>query len=302
MDGYIKEQNILLYTTSSFGDAQKGGNYLKELKEKEINDEKQTMERPIFFKSLFRALVLSLFYLLLQNISSSKTNENLLFYSNIRNSRILYNDILSFAKWSKVHDIEGIKGKNIPSREVNNIHSDMVNNNKKESKNMFVSNKSQETYKKNEMLFTCKDSNGCGEISDYELNEKINNLKGPVDSKTMYLVWDYVSNHEKKKYVLMQEEMLNYCKLLAKHYNIPDKLEKEKWQYVNNKMTKALLKKERFDLKNIKEFAKEELCARWEFQRYINLKRRSWNELREHTKEKWANQLNNWFKTYREKN
>ncbi|EDL42365.1 phist protein (Pf-fam-b) [Plasmodium vivax India VII] len=306
-----KNPNFLLSIISSLGNITKGkSSFKKSFKEKEIKLKSNKFATYIFFKSVFSVLVLTLYYLLLQNINTSTGNIYSNSHLNNRHSRILYQDIPSFLKGSKVNiAFEGQKknpfsfkhdDNNSSSGNVDKQNDDLKKNFSNDNQLKNNTGKPGE-YNKNEIMFSCANTGKCEEITEEELNDKLNNIKGAVNTKTMHLVWKYVHNHERVNFIRMQQETQNYCKLLAKHYNIPKEFETKKCKHVDDKITNALLKKERFDLKNIKEFAKEDICARWEFLRYINLKRRSWKELRESTKEKWANYINDLFKNYKAK-
>ncbi|GAB65933.1 phist protein [Plasmodium cynomolgi strain B] len=148
---------------------------------------------------------------------------------------------------------------------------------------------------KNVMLFRNYNSQ---DMTDEELSERIDKLKGPVDTKTMIFVWNYVHDHEKKKYILMVEGMRETCRRLADYYNVPWEYETEKFRYVHDKMIKMLMKRENFEIKNIKDFATDEpICARWEFQRYLKLKRRSWADFTRRMERKWTKKLQHSFRS-----
>ncbi|ANQ07187.1 Uncharacterized protein PCOAH_00013220 [Plasmodium coatneyi] len=300
--------NFLLSIIASFGNITKGkSSFKKSFKEKEINLRSNKFATYIFFKSVFIALVLSLYYLFLQNIKTSTGNKYSHSHLNNRHSRILYQDISSFLKGSRANNaIEKQKKNPFPFK--HNENNNSLGNVDKQNEDLKkkISNDNQlktntgkpGEYNKNEIMFSCANIGNCEEVTEDELSDKLNNIKGAVNGKTMHLVWKYVNNHEKVNFIRMQQEIQNYCDMSAKHYNIPKEFETKKCKHVDDKITNALLKKERFDLKNIKEFAKEDLCARWEFLRYIKLKRRSWKELRESSKEKWTNYINDVFKNY----
>ncbi|EUD64268.1 hypothetical protein C922_05355 [Plasmodium inui San Antonio 1] len=306
-----RNPNFLLSIISFLGNiTERKSSFKKSFKEKEIKLKSKKSSICIFFKSVFSALLLSLYYLLLQNINTCTGNKYSHSHVNNRHPRILYPDISSLLKGSRVNNpIEEQKKNLFPFKhDDNNSFSGNVDKQnehlqKKLSKDNQLKNHTgkQEQYNKNEIMFSCVNTGNCEEVTEDELNDKLNNIKGAVNTKTMNLVWKYVHNHERVKFTRMQKEMQNYCKLLAKHYHIPTEFEPKRCKHVDDKIRNLLLKKDRFDLKNIKDFAKEDFCARWEFLRYINLKRRSWKELRESTKEKWANYINDQFKNYKPK-
>ncbi|KAI4838020.1 hypothetical protein MKS88_003442 [Plasmodium brasilianum] len=287
MENCSKKTNSVLTITPPFWNIEKRKNYVK----KTLNNKETKFKNKNY-------------------IHISKGNIYLQLQLKNRHSRILYkyNPLL----------IRGIKNHNATSLEKKEIfsshHEEKDTTSKKLSKKInementfikdYLSKKNignHETFKKNENLFKCSNLKKCEDVTDEELNEKINNLKGPVDPKTMYLVWNFVYDHEKKKYIRMQGDTLKYCKSLASDYKIPINYEKKTWKNINIKMTEAFLKKGHSDFKNIKTFAGEDLCARWEFQRYIYMKRKLWTEYREKIKEKCINKLNNTFKKYNEK-
>ncbi|SBT55871.1 Plasmodium exported protein (PHIST), unknown function [Plasmodium ovale wallikeri] len=159
-----------------------------------------------------------------------------------------------------------------------------------------MSKSERERCKKNEKLFPCRGDEVFEVLTDDELNERIKNLKGPLHSRTMHHVWNYVLHHEKRKFLRMLEYVKSACKSFADYYDIPPSYEKIKWEYVEGKMLKELRKKEVYDFENIKDFASDVICARWEFQRYLTLKRRSWKKFTEDMEEKWTKKLLRWFK------
>ncbi|KJP84858.1 hypothetical protein AK88_05513 [Plasmodium fragile] len=311
MQDHRKNPNFPLSIICSLGNITTTKSTFKQFfKEKEIKLKSNKFATYIFFKSVFIALVLSLYCLLLQNINTSTGPKYAHSYLNNRHSRILYPDNPPFLKAFRANNaIQGQK-KNpfLLNHNDNNSSSGNVDNQNEDLKkkipkdNQLKTNTGkQEEYNKNEIMFRCVNIGNCDDVTEDELNDKLNNIKGAVNSRTMHLVWKYVQNHEKVNFIRMQQEIQNYCKLSAKYYNIPEEFDTKKCKHVDDKITNALQKRERFDLKNINEFAKEDICARWEFLRYIKLKRRSWKELRESTQQKWANYINDVFKNYKSK-
>ncbi|GAW80083.1 Phist protein [Plasmodium gonderi] len=306
-----KKKDFLLSIIPSLGNIAKGKiSFQKLAKEKEYKLKNKKIISCIFSKSFFSALVLSLLYLLLQNINTCTENTYSQTHLKNRHSRILFEDIKLHLKKLRGNNSIEVGNNGFPHKHNNNKFgsSENVDDKSKDLKNKAVTYNNlkndagkQAIYNKNEIIFSCIDTDNCEEVTEDELNDKLDNIKGPVNGKTMHIVWKYVHKHVRLSFIRMQKETMNYCHLLAKNYNIPKEYEMKKCKYVDDKITNALLKKDNFDLKNIKDFAKEDFCARWEFLRYINLKRKSWGELRESTKEKWANYINNSFKNYKHK-
>ncbi|CAA9987285.1 Plasmodium exported protein, unknown function [Plasmodium knowlesi strain H] len=303
--------NFLLSIISSFGNITKGKSFFKKsFKEKEIKLRSNKFTAHIFFKSVFIALVLSLYYLFLQNIKTFTENKYSHSHLNNRHSRILYQEISPFLKGSRAPNaIEKQKKNPFPYKHNDNNSSFGNLDKQNEDLKKKISNDNQlktktgkqEEYNKNDIMFSCANIGNCEDVTEDELSDKLNNIKGAVNGKTMNLVWKYVNYHENVNSARMRQEIQNYCKLVAEHYNIPEEFESKKCKYVDDKITNKLLRKERFDFKNIEDFAKEDICARWEFLRYIKLKRRSWKEVRESSKEKWENYINDVFKNYKAK-
>ncbi|ANQ07389.1 Uncharacterized protein PCOAH_00015460 [Plasmodium coatneyi] len=261
-----------------------------------------------FSDAFLWALALSLFYTLIQNVHCPEwprvSYDGVRNLSNGRKWRNLSEGIPSHVKGFRrphlsedgeiVFEAKKGSGKDKDlSPEIRKIYDKIERGFPKEYSNM-LTERDKRRCVENVMLFK---NNNSEEMTDEELNERIGKLKGPVDTGTMLYVWNYVYDHERKKYIRMVEDMREACRILADYYNVPWECEMKKYSYAHDKMIKMLLKRENFEIKNIKEFATDEpICARWEFQRYLKLKQRSWADFTERMGRKWTNKLEHSFR------
>ncbi|GAW80425.1 Phist protein [Plasmodium gonderi] len=262
------------------------------------------------YNVVFCVLVLSLFYSLIQNVQNcmrkSKTEWNIANFGNCTRSRKLSGPIPSHVRGFRRPTFTE-DGEMVFQTQNNVKHFDMDPLMKKiydETAKAFsphsmnlLDEADKNRCVNNILLFIDKDNNSSEEMTDEELTEKIEKLKGPVDSSTILFIWSCVHEHERKKYIKMVHNMKTVCRKLASHYNVPWEYETYRFGYTMNKMLKMLMEKDEQDLKNIKQFATDDvICARWEFQRYLKLKRRSWNDFTTNMRRKWTYKLHNWFK------
>ncbi|VUZ94996.1 Plasmodium exported protein (PHIST), unknown function [Plasmodium vivax] len=277
-------------------------------------EKRKTFSVFTFSDTVLCALVLSLFYALIQNVHCpgwpSESHHEVGSLSNGRRWRNMSGRIPSHVKgFRRPHLMEDgemvFQSKRGRSRgrerdtdlspEIPKIYKDVERSFSKRYTKV-LTEKEKKRWIKNVMLF--KNQNSL-EMTYEELSDRIDNLKGPVDTKTMLFVWNYVHDHEKQKYIHMVEGMRDTCRRLADYYNVPWEYETEKFRYVHDKMIKMLMKREEFEIKNIKKFATDgPICARWEFQRYLKLKRRSWADFTQRMERKWTKKLQHSFRSH----
>ncbi|CAA9987639.1 Plasmodium exported protein, unknown function [Plasmodium knowlesi strain H] len=276
------------------------------------NGEKRgTFSVSTFFNTVLWVFVLSLFYILIQNVHCpgwpGHSYGKFTSLWNGRRWRNLSGRIPSHVKgFRRLYLTEegekviqekkcSVKDKDLSSQ-IRRMYENIEINFPEKYKHMLTEREKKRCVE-NVMLFKNDNSQ---EMTDEELNERIGKLKGPVDSATMLYVWHYVYDHERKKCTYMVEDMRRVCRVLAEYYNVPWEYEIEKYKYVLDKMTKMLLKREKFEIKNIKMFATDEpICARWEFQRYLKLKQRSWADFTHHMWRKCTKKLEHSFRNYK---
>ncbi|KJP86747.1 hypothetical protein AK88_03561 [Plasmodium fragile] len=270
--------------------------------------EKSTFSVFTFSGAILCALALSLFYTLIQNVHCPGwPRDNYHGIHDVRNGRRWRNlsacipsHVKAFRKLHLTEDGQMVfhprecSGRDTDvSPEIQKIYKDVERSFSGKYTNVLTEREKKRGIK-NVMLFRDHNSQ---DMTDEELSEKINKLKGPVDTMTMLCVLNYVHNHEKEKYIRMMEDMQEACGVLADSYNVPWEYEAEKFKYVHDKMMKMLMKREKFEMKNIKAFATDEpICARWEFQRYLELKRRSWADFTRRMKRQGTNRLQHSFR------
>ncbi|EUD67837.1 hypothetical protein C922_02026 [Plasmodium inui San Antonio 1] len=241
-----------------------------------------------FSDIVFCALALSCLYALIQNVHSpgepSHNHQKVLNLPNDRSCRSLSGRIRSDVKELRIPYLtedeeeplyaDGHSGVDTDrSLLIPEIYNDMKGSFWKKYDKV-LTEKEKTTRIKNVMLFKNQDSQ---KTTDEELYEKIDQLKGPVDAATMIFVWNYFHDHERNKYIWMLEDVRETCIALADNYCVPPEYAHNQFRYVHDKMIKMLLIREKFEMKNIKQFASDAiLCARWEFQRYLKYKRASW--------------------------
>ncbi|GAW79022.1 Phist protein [Plasmodium gonderi] len=125
------------------------------------------------------------------------------------------------------------------------------------------------------------------EMTEEQLNNKIKSLRQNATVKEMFVLFNQVLAHERRKFVKMQEYIMQYSQYLQKTLLLPTPIRMKYWWRAHYNMTDELIKKERSDFQDFYAFVNRGQCQRWDFLYFVNAKRKSWDELRDLMKSIW---------------
>ncbi|EUD65860.1 hypothetical protein C922_03843 [Plasmodium inui San Antonio 1] len=152
-----------------------------------------------------------------------------------------------------------------------------------------LTEKERKKQMKNISLF--KDMNK-SEMTDKDLWDKINSLKGPISSPTIIYVWEFFHIHERRKYIALVKELEDTYKIKSEHFSQRWKKNEPFVRAVLDKLMASLLRIDESEMDNIQEFSSAGfLYSRWEFLRYLGFKRKEWARVRKLLKEKGTREL-----------
>ncbi|EUD64571.1 hypothetical protein C922_05042 [Plasmodium inui San Antonio 1] len=119
------------------------------------------------------------------------------------------------------------------------------------------------------------------QMAEQELNCKIRNLRPETPVKEMFVLFNQVLSLERKKFVRMQEYIMQYSQYLQKTLMLPTSIRMKYWWRAHYNMTDELIKKERGDFQDFYALVTGGQCERGDFLSFVNAKRKSWAELRD---------------------
>ncbi|KYN93378.1 exported protein (PHISTc), partial [Plasmodium reichenowi] len=146
-------------------------------------------------------------------------------------------------------------------------------------------------YKKEILPFGVSNSELEDKLTEEELNERIRRLDFTVSVKDMFILWNHILAHERKKYTKMQEYLMYYSQYLEKTYLVPTAFRKKYWWRVHYILTEEVVKRERTDNLDFHQFLRKGSCEKREFLYFINSKRKAWADLTETMKNIWMERL-----------
>ncbi|ETW49988.1 hypothetical protein PFMALIP_01956 [Plasmodium falciparum MaliPS096_E11] len=153
------------------------------------------------------------------------------------------------------------------------------------------SNRELIPYKKEILPFGVSNSELEDKLTEEELNERIRRLDYTVSVKDMFILWNHILAHERKKYTKMQEYLMYYSQYLEKTYLVPTAFRKKYWWRVHYMLTEEVVKRERTDNLDFHQFLRKGSCEKREFLYFINSKRKGWADLTETMKNIWMERL-----------
>ncbi|SBT01065.1 Plasmodium exported protein (PHIST), unknown function, partial [Plasmodium malariae] len=136
------------------------------------------------------------------------------------------------------------------------------------------------------------------ELTEEEFNKRIINLRGYIDHNEMFVLWNYVYNKGKKKYLNLKEELWKICEKLLMQYDISEDYIMREWKKLNTYLKDELMKKQRDDFMELKMFIDSNDNLRWEYVAFIIDKNQSWDVIKHMTKDKLQNKLVESFEKY----
>ncbi|KMZ81657.1 hypothetical protein PVIIG_05024 [Plasmodium vivax India VII] len=126
----------------------------------------------------------------------------------------------------------------------------------------------------------------------------VGKLRGYIETKDMYALWNYVHTNGKKKYLSLKEELWKDCENMCIKYNIPEEFTIKEWRKAYLHLKDELLKKERDDYMDLKVFIDAGLNLRWEFIAFIINKYESWDVFIDTAMDNWKKSLSKIFEKY----
>ncbi|SOV75454.1 Plasmodium exported protein (PHISTc), unknown function [Plasmodium sp. gorilla clade G3] len=165
------------------------------------------------------------------------------------------------------------------------------NNTNTPSSSTSSANRELMPYKKEVLPFGVSNSELEDNLTEEELNERIRRLDLTVSVKDMFILWNHILAHERKKYTKMQEYLMYYSQYLEKTYQVPTGFRKKYWWRVHYMLTEEVVKRERTDNLDFHQFLRKGCCEKREFLYFINSKRKGWADLTETMKNIWMERL-----------
>ncbi|CAG9481225.1 unnamed protein product [Plasmodium vivax] len=136
------------------------------------------------------------------------------------------------------------------------------------------------------------------ELTEQQFDRMVGKLRGYIETKDMYALWNYVHTNGKKKYLSLKEELWKDCENMCIKYNIPEEFTIKEWRKAYLHLKDELLKKERDDYMDLKVFIDAGLNLRWEFIAFIINKYESWDVFIDTAMDNWKKSLSKIFEKY----
>ncbi|CAA9987057.1 Plasmodium exported protein, unknown function [Plasmodium knowlesi strain H] len=118
------------------------------------------------------------------------------------------------------------------------------------------------------------------ELSETEFIEKISNLGDYVDPEEMSSIFYYVHTNERKKYFLMQENVITHWENLCYNYNVKENFKEEQMRNLYEETTNFFLFKEKHFLKSFSTFVRLGRYSTKKFTDGLISYKRLWKEYR----------------------
>ncbi|SBS81347.1 Plasmodium exported protein (PHIST), unknown function [Plasmodium ovale curtisi] len=131
-----------------------------------------------------------------------------------------------------------------------------------------------------ELAYDSKDSFALPELTEEDVEEKINKLGNYVNVNDMFLIWNYMQDQERKKYHNMRSMLMSYCDSIASTCNIPEDVKRRECIKTHKYMTRIFSSYEKKFAKNFYSFLKEGSTERWRFLNFLNTYKAEFNKFR----------------------
>ncbi|SBT85122.1 Plasmodium exported protein (PHIST), unknown function [Plasmodium ovale] len=132
--------------------------------------------------------------------------------------------------------------------------------------------------------YGCKDSDFCNNMSDIELNKRIEGLKNVTDAKSMFIIYKHMHDFERKEYLKIRDVLWKMCEDIALKYKIPKAIKMKEWNVIFSKLIEELLKKDKTDFTDLHNLIKEGNNTKTKFVNFLDQKRNAWKAF---TSETW---------------
>ncbi|GAB65376.1 phist protein [Plasmodium cynomolgi strain B] len=144
--------------------------------------------------------------------------------------------------------------------------------------------------------------NHAQELSETEFIEKISNLGDYADPEEMSSIFYYVHTNERKKYFVMQENVITHWENLCHNYNVKEEFKNEQMRSLYEESTYFFLFKEKQFLKSFSKFVR---FGRYNSRKFIDglvSYKRLWKEYRRMVNNFCSAKLDEVLKAYWEEN
>ncbi|GAB65092.1 phist protein [Plasmodium cynomolgi strain B] len=135
-------------------------------------------------------------------------------------------------------------------------------------------------------------------VTEAEIAQMIDKLKDYVKFDEMFLLFNFVNNNEKIKYVKMQLGVVKLCETLAQTYKIPHYYKTRQWSKSYQGMSDQLLHNERKAYNKLCTFLQNGNSSHIAFIEFLNELIGIWTSFTKEMEKYWKEYLTNKFKLY----
>ncbi|KJP86203.1 hypothetical protein AK88_04174 [Plasmodium fragile] len=136
------------------------------------------------------------------------------------------------------------------------------------------------------------------ELTQEEFDTMVGILRGYIEVRDMYALWNYVKKSGREEYLKLKEELWKDCENMSLTYNIPEELTMKEWKKAYQDLKDKFRTKVKDDYADLKVFIDEGCNLRWEYIAFIIQKYESWEDFVDTAKESWKKSLSEIFEKY----
>ncbi|GAW79603.1 Phist protein [Plasmodium gonderi] len=135
-------------------------------------------------------------------------------------------------------------------------------------------------------------------VSEAEIAQLIDKLEEYVKFNDMFILFNYVNNNEKTKYIKMQLSILRLCENLSKTYKVPHYYKTRQWSKAFQGMSDQLLHNERKSYNKLCSFLQNGNSSHIAFVEFLNELIGIWTSFTKEMEKYWKEYLTNKIKVY----
>ncbi|KMZ94381.1 phist protein (Pf-fam-b) [Plasmodium vivax Mauritania I] len=135
-------------------------------------------------------------------------------------------------------------------------------------------------------------------VTEAEIAQMIDKLEDYVKFDDMFLLFNYVNNNEKMKYIRMQLGVVRLCESLAQSYKIPHYYKTRQWSKSYQGMSDQLLHNERKAYNKLCTFLQNGNSSHIAFVEFLNELIGIWTSFTKEMEKYWKEYLSNKLKVY----
>ncbi|KJP89498.1 hypothetical protein AK88_00707 [Plasmodium fragile] len=135
-------------------------------------------------------------------------------------------------------------------------------------------------------------------VTESEIAQMIDELQDYVKVDDMFLLFNFVNNNEKNKYIKMQLGVVRMCETLAQYYKIPHHYKTRQWAKSYHGMTEQLLHNEKKSYNKLCTFVQNGNSSHVAFVEFLNELVGIWTSCTKEMEKYWKSYLTNKFKVY----